>query len=95
MRYIILSLVLFLGSCSLFQKQPVPMIPEFPQPYSTEKCKQLMTIEGDSVPITDVLKIIVENYKIYYYCSDTVDGWNAWYVKQKEIHDKLRSKGVE
>lgn len=89
MRNMLILICLLMSGCSLFQKQPVPMVPEFPQAYSTDKCKELMTIQGDNVPMTDVLKIIVENYKQYYYCSDLVDGWNSWYKSQKDIYDKL------
>jgi hypothetical protein len=89
MRAMIILFCLLFSGCSLFQKQPVPMVPDFPQPYSTEKCKQLMTIEGDQVPMTDVLKVIVENYKLYYYCSDMVDGWNDWYKQQRDVYEKL------
>jgi hypothetical protein len=55
-----------------------------------KKCDDLKTIEGDKVLITDMLKIIVQNYTLYYECSTKVDGWQDWYNQQKKIYENLK-----
>lgn len=93
MRYLaLLLLFLTLSGCSLFQKQPVPIVPTFPSatPELMKKCDDLKTIEGDKVLITDMLKIIVQNYTLYYECSTKVDGWQDWYNQQKKIYENLK-----
>ena len=72
---------------------PVPIVPKFPDPVPKlmEKCKDLIQIEGNQIPITDFLKTIVQNYTLYYECSSKVDGWQDWYEKQKKIYDKAKS----
>lgn len=88
------SLILFtlvLTGCSLF-KQPVPIVPDFPNatPELMKKCEELKTVDGDKVLITDMLKVIVQNYTLYYECSTKVDGWQEWYTEQKKIYEKLK-----
>jgi len=90
---IVLLTTLILGGCGFMK--PVLIMPEFPQPVKelTEKCRELQMIEGDTVAITDMLKIVVNNYTLYHQCSLKVDGWNDWYVEQKQIYDEVKNKG--
>lgn len=55
-----------------------------------EKCNELKTVQGNKVSITDMLKIVVENYSMYYECSTKVEGWQEWYVEQKKIFDEVK-----
>lgn len=76
---------LFLVGCST----PVPVKQKWPDVVTElqEKCPQLKTIEGEKVAITDLLKVVIENYTTYYQCANKVDGWNEWYDKQKKIFE--------
>lgn len=87
MKLLLLSSVLFISACSTV----VPVKQKFPEaPISlTEKCENLMKIEGDKVSITDMLKVIVKNYSMYFECSTKVEGWNEWYMEQKKIFDSI------
>lgn len=92
MRLIVISLIIFLlGGCAMF-RQPVPVVPKFPEamPELLKKCEELKTIEGDKIPITDLLKTVVYNYTLYYQCSAKVDGWQNWYELQKNIHNSIK-----
>lgn len=88
MKYLSLLLVALLVACSTV----VPVKQKFPDaPKSlVEKCEQLKKIEGDRVAITEMLKVIVQNYGMYYECSAKVDGWNEWYVEQKKIYENVK-----
>jgi hypothetical protein len=87
MKLAIILLVGLISACST----AVPVKQKFPEaPVSiTEKCESLMKIEGDKVSITDMLKVIVKNYSMYYECSTKVEGWNDWYTEQKKIFDSI------
>ncbi len=87
MKLVLLPLVVFLTACSTV----VPVKQKFPEaPVSlVQKCENLMKIEGDSVSITEMLKVIVKNYTMYYECSTKVEGWNDWYTEQKKIFDSV------
>lgn len=84
MKYLFIAL-LFLVGCST----TVPVQKKFPNatPELMKKCESLKKIEGDKVAITDMLKVIVHNYSLYYECSTKVDGWQEWYSEQKKIHE--------
>jgi hypothetical protein len=84
MKYLVITLLLLAG-CSttvLVQKKFPNSTPEL-----MKKCEILRKIEGDKVAITDMLKVVVHNYSLYYECSTKVDGWQEWYNEQKKIHD--------
>jgi hypothetical protein len=88
MKYIILSLVVFLSACST----PVPVKQKFPEAPKAlvERCESLKKIEGDKVAITEMLKVVVQNYGMYYECAAKVDGWNEWYLEQKRIYESVK-----
>jgi hypothetical protein len=47
---------------------------------------------ADKVPITDMLKTVVENYVTYYNCAIKVEGWQEWYTEQKKIFESVNEK---
>jgi len=88
MKYVITLVTVLLMGCST----PVPVTPRFPEapPALKEKCEQLKKIEGDKVAITEMLKVVVHNYALYYECSTKVDGWQEWYDTQKKIFESVK-----
>jgi hypothetical protein len=87
MRYIVLSLALILAACSTAPvKQKFPEVPKA----LVERCDSLKKIEGDRVAITEMLKVVVQNYGMYYECAAKVDGWNDWYLEQKRIYESVK-----
>jgi hypothetical protein len=84
---IILFLVIVAG-CST----TVPVKQKFPNatPELMKKCESLRKVEGDKVAITEMLKVIVHNYSLYYECSTKVDGWQDWYNEQKKIFENVK-----
>lgn len=88
MKYIVICLALLLTACST----PVPIKPAWPGVPTalTERCETLKKVEGDKVAITEMLKVVVQNYTLYYECSTKVEGWNEWYEGQKKIYDSIK-----
>jgi hypothetical protein len=88
MKYIILSLAVVLSACST----PVPVSQRFPDVPKAlvERCDSLRKIEGDKVAITEMLKVVVQNYGMYYECAAKVDGWNDWYQEQRRIYESVK-----
>ncbi len=83
MRYFLIALLL--AGCST----TVPVQTKFPNPTPElmKQCESLKKVEGDAVSITDLLKVVVHNYTLYYECSTKVEGWQEWYNEQKKIHE--------
>ena len=87
MKYLLI--ILLLAGCST---TVVPVKQKFPNatPELMKKCESLKKIEGDKVAITEMIKVIVHNYSLYYECSTKVDGWQDWYNEQKKIFDNVK-----
>lgn len=86
MKILVLSLVVLLSGCSVL----VPVKRKFPDaPEALKvKCEELRTVEiKDKLAITELLKVVVQNYTLYHECSTKVEGWNEWYESQKKIFD--------
>jgi hypothetical protein len=87
MKKLILSLAVMLSACTT-----VPVAPKFPEVPQVlkEKCENLKKIEGDKVAITEMLKVVIHNYSLYYECSTKVEGWQEWYNSQKKIYESIK-----
>jgi hypothetical protein len=88
MKYALLILAVFLVGCatSVPVKQKFPDVPKA----LIERCENLKKIEGDKVAITEMLKVVVQNYSMYYECAAKIDGWNDWYQEQKRIYESVK-----
>jgi hypothetical protein len=86
MKYLLV--LLLLAGCST----TVPIAQKFPNatPELMKSCENLKKVEGDKVAITEMLKVIVQNYTLYYECSTKVDGWQDWYNEQKKIFESVK-----
>jgi hypothetical protein len=86
MRYLTTSLVILLSACSTV----VPVKQKFPEaPLKLmTKCPDLKTLPNTSIAITDLLRVVVENYSTYYQCAIVADGWQEWYQIQKIISEQ-------
>jgi hypothetical protein len=88
MKYLIACLTLLLAGC--LGTAPIkPTFPDVPK-VLTERCESLKKVEGDKVAITEMLKVVVQNYSLYYECSTKVEGWNDWYEGQKKIYESVK-----
>lgn len=88
MKYVLLSLVLLLSACST----PVPVRQEFPVAPAAllERCPDLLTVDDGKNSMRDMLKIVIQNYALYYQCAEKTHGWQDWYGQQKKIHESVR-----
>jgi len=77
------SLVLTGCSTTVSVTQPFP---EAPKPL-LEKCKSLKLVP-DNVQLSELTKIVVENYMEYHICSGNNNSWIEWYQTQQRIFNK-------
>ena len=86
MKYLLLTLLL--AGCTTV----VPVKQKFPEAPSVlkEQCEQLKQIQGSNVSITDLLKVVVQNYTLYHECSTKVEGWQEWYTEQERIFKDVK-----
>ncbi len=89
MKAIIVAIsLLFITGCSVTTpvKRNFPPAPEA----LMKQCDDLKLLAGDKVSITDLLKVVVENYRLHYECANKVEGWTEWYTEQKKIFEEVK-----
>ena len=93
MRTFVLSALILISvivsGCTMFVPVKPPKWPDA-VPELTKKCEELKIVAGTQISLVDLMKTVVQNYTLYYECSNKVDGWNDWYTKQKEIYEQTR-----
>jgi hypothetical protein len=62
--------------------------PEVP-PEIMLACPDLKTIEPTE-KLSDVLKVVTDNYGQYHECRAKVDAWVEWYKTQKQIFESVK-----
>jgi inhibitor of KinA sporulation pathway (predicted exonuclease) len=87
MKVIALLFLVVLAGCTTVA---VPVRQQFPDavPELKQSCEDLMTVKGDAVTITALLKAVVENYTRYHQCAARVEGWQEWYDAQRKIFEE-------
>jgi hypothetical protein len=89
-KLLITVLVLSLTGCAMFQK-PVPVKRTFPTVPAelVEACPALKKTEPTE-KLSEVLKVVVDNYGQYHECKIKVDTWIEWYNTQKSIFESVK-----
>ena len=89
MKTLLLIPVAFLLSGCLFTTVPVKRnFPEVPKEIM-EACPDLKAVP-DTEKLSEVLKVVTENYSQYQECKIKVDTWVEWYKTQKIIFDSVK-----
>jgi hypothetical protein len=88
MKYLILCLALLTSACSTIVpvKQEFPVAPKI----LLERCPDLLVIDDGKNSLRDMLKIVIQNYSLYYQCAEKTHGWQDWYTQQKKIFDNIK-----
>lgn len=84
----ILPLVLLTGCVTVPVKHSMPEMP----PELSEKCPLLKQVADGEGRLTELLKVVTENYTTYYECSAKNESLVKWYQRQKTIHDDVFNK---
>jgi hypothetical protein len=78
---------MFLTGCTTI----VPVKVDFPKAPDTlkQKCSELSKVK-DQANLSDIAKIVSDNYTKYHECSMKNDSWIDWYETQKKIFDGVK-----
>jgi hypothetical protein len=89
MKTLLLIPAAFLLTGCLFTTVPVKRtFPEVPKEIM-EACPDLKAVP-DTEKLSEVLKVVTENYSQYQECKIKVDTWVEWYKTQKIIFDSVK-----
>ena len=83
-RLLLIALILLTGCSTVVPvKQKFPEVPK----ELMESCPELQTI-SETDKLSEVLKVVTNNYAQYQECRVKVDTWVDWYNSQREIYNK-------
>jgi hypothetical protein len=87
---LIIVTVLMMTGCAMFQKS-VPVKRNFPSVPTElmEACPDLKKTEPTE-KLSEVLRVVVDNYGQYHECKIKVDTWVEWYNTQKNIFESVK-----
>lgn len=88
--------LMLLLSITLMGCQTVTYSPEFPDlpKELAEKCGPLEIISTPTTTVGELLLVVARNYTKYHECADRHRLMVEWYLKQKEVFDKLNQKSI-
>ena len=88
MKYLILAAALALTACSTTVpvKRSFPDVPE----ELRVACPDLKEVAEGTTELSEVLKVVVDNYAQYKECQIKVDLWTDWYKQQREIFELVK-----
>jgi hypothetical protein len=80
---LILALTVMLAGCTT----AVPVKQEFPVAPAVllERCPDLLVVDDGKNSLRDMLKVVIQNYALYYQCAEKTNGWQDWYNQQRKI----------
>jgi hypothetical protein len=88
MKRLLLVLPVILLSGCLITTPVKRNFPEVPKELK-EACPDLKKTEPTE-KLSEVLKVVVDNYGQYHECKIKVDTWVEWYKTQKEIFESVK-----
>ena len=87
MKLLAILPILLLTGCM----KAVPVKAKFPEAPERffEPCAELKQLQKDP-KLSDVAKIVTENYTLYHECSIKNQAWGDWYKTQKKIFEDVK-----
>jgi hypothetical protein len=87
MKILPLIPLLFLVGCNT----TVPVKQKFPDVPTQflEPCEELKRLQKDA-KLSDIAKVVTENYTMYHECSIKNKAWVEWYSTQKKIFEAAK-----
>ena len=88
MKQLIVAVAVLLAGCTTVVpvKQQFPVAPVV----LLERCPDLMLIDDGKNSLRDMLKVVIQNYSLYYQCAEKTHGWQDWYGEQKRIFESVK-----
>jgi hypothetical protein len=88
-KLLLVVTVLMMTGCAMFSPTPVKRtFPAVPVELM-EACPDLKKTEPTE-KLSEVLKVVVDNYGQYHECKIKVDTWVEWYKTQKDIFESVK-----
>ena len=77
---------LTLTACVTPVKRNFPEVPE----ELRKACPGLEQVDPKTTQLSEVVRVVTDNYAQYHECKVKVDSWIEWYNTQKSIFDSVK-----
>lgn len=84
-KFLLIPLIALVGCTTTPVKRNFPAVPQ----EIMVACPELKQTQ-QTEKLSDVLKVVTENYGQYHECRAKVDAWIDWYKTQKDIFDSVK-----
>lgn len=84
--FIVLAFLMTACSTTVPVKRTFPDVPE----ELRVACPDLKEVAEGTTELSEVLKVVVDNYAQYKECQIKVDLWTDWYKQQREIFESVK-----
>jgi hypothetical protein len=87
MKLLMLVPILLLSACTT----SVPVTVKFPgvPQELLNSCPDLKQTEPTN-KLSDIIKVVTDNYSEYHACRIKVESWTEWYKTQKQIYENIK-----
>jgi hypothetical protein len=85
----ILALVFILSLTGCLNTPVDRHFPEVPADLKTA-CPDLEQVDPKTDKLSDVVRVVTDNYTQYHECRIRVDSWIEWYKTQRAIFDSVK-----
>ena len=87
-KLLLIMSLLFLFGCSSF----TPTERHWPaRPADLKQvCPELKETPDDTTKLSEVIKVVTENYATYHECRIKMNAWIEWYDSQKLIFERVK-----
>jgi hypothetical protein len=53
-------------------------------------CPRLAQVDPDTTKLSEVIRVVTDNYTQYHECRIKLDGWTEWYKTQRSIFEEVK-----
>lgn len=87
-KLLIIIPLLLLTGC--FHTTPVKRhFPEVPEEFK-RACPDLEQVDPTTTKLSEVVRVVTDNYTQYHECRVKVDAWIEWYRTQRSIFEEIK-----
>lgn len=86
-----LALSLMLTGCATVTAPVQHSLPEPPK-VIIERCPDLLVLPEKEERLSELIKVVTQNYMMYHECGAKHDLLVKWYNEQKQLHDAVHNK---
>ena len=84
--FLVIFLALTTVACTTPVKRNFPEVPE----ELRKVCPGLEQVDPKTTQLSEVVRVVTDNYAQYHECKVKVDSWIEWYNTQKAIFDSVK-----